>query len=462
MLVLLGKGVWRCLKVVRLTTRVLCFLYVVTPTAGDSRRHKEGARMDYISEGERQKLYYQGLKKASEYHLPDEVLSVIQDNLADPRFGAVYHETVSLNCNVLAPLHRVISFIINNRLIHEYMGEIVAQAKENTVLCTADDIFLSLCSVEPYMAEEIIRTIDTDSATLEHLRRCYQNRDRQAFAAVINENHCGLQVTSLICKDICPDTSAVFSQPFEDLFTTMDALAVTNGEELDDNAQMLLRSAECMTDEALKIMHDDDGDAQRYFVAQYENAKNTLAWLRGLYTDNIKSFKLRERRIIEAILARPESTAIPVTNDNDGDGFSLPVDYFSQMSGLSHSDEHFNLRHEVVAAGAERFTELINYLSESGYIENSLAVKQLFAYRFSGRMRPEKVEPIEWRGENGNSYELIYLVRNLTERANYRKMRNFFTGPKWVKDRDSSYARGADYHLKAYLHQLYPTLPDQL
>ena len=47
--------------------------------------------MDIISEGERQKLYYIGLKKASEYHLPDEVLSVIQDNLSDPRFGAVYH-----------------------------------------------------------------------------------------------------------------------------------------------------------------------------------------------------------------------------------------------------------------------------------------------------------------------------------------------------------------------------------
>ena len=53
-------------------------------------------------------------------------------------------------------------------------------------------------------------------------------------------------------------------------------------------------------------------------------------------------------------------------------------------------------------------------------------------------------------------------MRNLTERANYRKMRSFFTGPKWVKDRDSSYSRGADYNLKAYLHQLYPTLPDQL
>ena len=418
--------------------------------------------MDYISEGEQQKLYYSGLKKASEYHLPDEVLSAIQDNIADPRFGVVYHETVALTCNVLAPLHRVISFIINNRLIHEYMGELVAQAKEDTVLCTADDIFLSLCSVEPYTAEELIRTVDADSATLERLRQCYQNRDRQAFAAVINENHCGLQAISWLCKSIWPDTSAVFSQPAEDIFTTMDALAVTNSEGLEDSAQTLLRSAERVADEALKIMHGDGGDAQRYFAAQYDNAKNTLVWLRGLYTDNIKSFKLRERRIIETLLARPEATAIPVTQENDGDGFSLPTDYFSKSSGLGYADEHFNLRHEVIAAGPERFTELINYLSESGYIENSLAVKQLFAYRFSGRMRPEMVVPLEWHGRKGKGYELIYLVKMLTERGDYRKMRQFFYGPAWPKDRFSSYARSADYNLKAYLHNLYLTLPDQL
>lgn len=418
--------------------------------------------MDYISEGERQKLYYNGLKKASEYHLPDETMSAIQDNLADPRFGTVYKETVSLTCNVIAPLHRVISFIINNRLIHEYLSDFVEQAIENTFLCTADDIFISLCSVEPYTAEEIIRTIDADSATIEQLRQCYQERDKQAFTATINENHCGLQTISWLCKNIWPDTYDVFSQPMENVFTTMDALAVTNIEGREESAQTLLRSMERVSDEALRIMYGDGGDAQQYLAAQYENAKNTFVWFRGLYTDNIKSFKLRERRIIEAILARPEATAIPATQEIDGDGFSLPGDYFSQMSGLGFIDEHFNLRHEVVAAGPERFAELINYLSECGYIENSLAVKQLFAYRFSGRMRPTKLEPVEWHGKNGNSYELIYLVRNMTERANYRKMRSFFFGPRWVKDRDSSYAKGADYHLKETLHKLYPTLPDQL
>ena len=113
----------------------------------------------------------------------------------------------------------------------------------------------------------------------------------------------------------------------------------------------------------------------------------------------------------------------------------MPDDYFSFQNEALDTKEYFGLHPDVIKAGVEPFVQLVNHLAEAGYIDASAATKQLFAYRFSGRMRPEKVEPIEWHGKNGNSYELIYLVRNLTERANYRKMRNFFTGPKWVKDR---------------------------
>ena len=70
----------------------------------------------------------------------------------------------------------------------------------------------------------------------------------------------------------------------------------------------------------------------------------------------------------------------------------------------------------------------------------------MLVYRLTGRCRPEGEElpVIEWYGRNGKSYELIYLVRYLSDRADYKKMRQFFTGPEWVKDRDSSYANSAD------------------
>ena len=63
---------------------------------------------------------------------------------------------------------------------------------------------------------------------------------------------------------------------------------------------------------------------------------------------------------------------------------------------------------------------------------------------------------IEWHGKNGKSYELIYLVRFLSDRGDYRKMRRFFTGPEWVKDRDSSYANSADSEFRIKMSEFYP------
>ncbi len=422
--------------------------------------------MDYLSKAERQKLYYQGLKQASEYHLPDEdeVLSAIRKNELEPEFDAVCREAAFLFFNVVAPLHRVISFILKNRYILECMSELAEQAKNNPVQCTPDDAFFTLCRVEPYTAEEMIRTMDTDSATLESLQQCYQKRDRQAFTAVVKEKHCNLQTISCLSKLVWPDIIESFSQSIEDedFAIVLDAMTVTNTKGLAESGQTLLRSMERMSDEFLKTMDGNDGDELRLLIVNREVIRNMFIWLREFYTDNVKVFKLRERRIIEALLARLEAVAIPATQKADGDGFTLPADYFSQTSGLGRADEHFNLRHEVVAAGPERFTELINYLSECDYIENSLAVKQLFAYRFSGRMRPERVVPLEWHGRNGRSYELIYLVKMLTERGDYRKMRQLFYGPVWPKDRLSSYAKNACRNLKEHLKELYPTIPDQL
>lgn len=419
--------------------------------------------MDYLSKAERQKLYYQGLKQASEYHLPDEdeVLSAIRKNELEPEFDAICREAAFLLFNVVAPLHRVISFILKNRYILECMSELAEQAKNNPVQCTPDDAFFTLCRVEPYTADEMIRTMDTDSATLECLRQCYQKRDRQAFTAVVKEKRCNLQTISCLCNLVWPDIIESFSQSIEDkdFAIVLDAMSVTNTKGLAESGQTLLRSMERMSDEFLKTMDGNDGDELRLLIVNREVIRNMFIWLREFYTDNVKVFKLRERRIIEALLALPEATAIHVTQKADGDGFSLPADYFSQTSGLGHADEHFNLRHEVIAAGPERFTELINYLSECDYIENSLAVKQLFAYRFSGRMRPEMVVPLEWQGRNGKSYELIYLVRTLCERANYPKMKRFFFGPQWPVGQISGHATNAEWNFGIFLNKLYPTIP---
>lgn len=115
------------------------------------------------------------------------------------------------------------------------------------------------------------------------------------------------------------------------------------------------------------------------------------------------------------------------------------------------------LKLPVESKGVETFTEFINYVAEKGYIENSPSEKRLFAYRLSGYYRPEgDLPPIIWDGNNGKSYELIYIIRYLCDRGNYKKMRRFFEGPEWVKEKDSSYAISADSPFKLSMSEFYP------
>lgn len=414
--------------------------------------------MDYISEAERMKLYYKGLNKASEYHLPDEVRSMMSLETTDPNYNSIHQESLALYFNVVGPLHQVISFIINNRLIHEGIAEILENASDYAISFPPKEIFHALHSLEPYSAEEFIRTIVTDSATLHRLQQCYTDNDEQAFVSIINNGQCGLRSISYLCSMVWQKVSFKSDQTYEDVFNTMDAMSMTNTPDMGEDSRKVLRSSEKTAQEALKIIQDEEGgDSQKYYFAQYENAQTVFEWLRELYVDNVKAFKPKERRIIEAILSRPEAKVLNGSS-MDGDDFCLPSDYFSLKNDSAYTDDYFTLRYEIVMAGPDKFTELINYLSDHGYIDNDKRVKQMFAYRFSAKMRPERIVPVEWHGRNNKSYELIYLIRNLTERADYRKMRRFFFGPQWVKDRDSSYAKNASYEFKAFLNQMYPSI----
>ena len=280
------------------------------------------------------------------------------------------------------------------------------------------------------------------------LQQAFDAQDEDAFVHIIDTFDCDLLLTSCICEDVWPKIVYHTDPSDDDIANSLDVVAsIFRNEE-----HPIRRSSKELSEATDSLFEDGDEDT---YVRKYDRYNHDLFdYMCQFYRDNYDRFKPKERKQIEPIILQGGGYI-----DTE---FCLPDDYFSFHNEAGDPKEYFGLHPEVIKAGVEPFVQLVDYLAEAGYIDSSAATKQLFAYRFSGHMRPEKVEPIEWLGKNGNSYELIYLVRNLTERANYRKMRSFFTGPKWVKDRDSSYARGADYHLKAYLHQLYPTINDQL
>ena len=74
----------------------------------------------------------------------------------------------------------------------------------------------------------------------------------------------------------------------------------------------------------------------------------------------------------------------------------------------------------------------------------------------TGYGRPDHLEPIQWFAKD--SYELVFLVKTLPIKTDYKKMKEFFFGPEWLKEKDSSYAYLADKEFKEQLSQTYQAL----
>lgn len=401
--------------------------------------------MDYISEAERLKLYYKRLNEAGS---GEQIATAHPDLVSEedvPNNDPDLLENDDFYLQFMLPLYYKLAYVYNNRFIHEDISRYNPAPQR---VLTAKEIYDALQVFAPYAVPEIIRTIGCSSATMTLLQHAFDAQDEDAFVHIIDTSDCDILLTSSICADVWPKIVYHTDPSDEDIANSLEVVA-----SLFMNEEHPIRRSSKEFSEATDSLFDD-GDEDRY-MRKYERYNQDLFdYMCEFYRDNYDRFKPKERKQIEPlILAGGGSIETE---------FHLPDDYFSFRNETSDSKEFFGLHPEVIKAGAKQFEKFVNTLSQLGYIDDSPAVKGLFAYRFSGRMRPTKVEPIAWHGKNSNSYELIYLVRNMTERADYRKMRNFFTGPKWVKNRDSSYARGADYHLKAYLHQLYPALPDQL
>jgi hypothetical protein len=403
--------------------------------------------MDYISEAERLKLYYKGFSDAGNKEQLAATYSDIAADADNPESDADVREVCTFLIGYMFPLYHKLAYVSNNRFIHEDLPYYEPTPQR---IWTAKEIYTALQALDTYAVRELIRTIGCSSATLTQLQQAFDAQDETLFTHIIDTSDCDLSLTSCICEDIWPRVTFYNDPSDEDLIVGMDAVASI----LSDTDYPVSRSSKELSEMTEPFLNDGDKEEYRQKATQYNH--DLFDYMCEYYRDNYNRFKLKERKQIEPLILGGGGSI--------GTGFHLPDDYFAFRHESSKHAEFFDLRPDVIEAGAKHFEEFVNSLSQLGYIDSSPVVKQLFAYRFSGRMRPKKVEPIEWHGHNGKSYELVYLVRNMTEQKSgkYNKMKQFFTGPEWFKSGDSSNANGADYQLKTLLHKHYPTLPDQL
>lgn len=401
--------------------------------------------MDYISEAERLKLYYKGLNEAGG---AKQIAAAHPDMVPDndkTDTSLFFQGDDDFYLQILLPLYYKLAYVYNNRFIHE---DLLLYEPAPQRVWTAKEIYDALRVFAPYAVPELIRTIGCSSATMARLQEAFDAQDEDAFIHIIDTSDCNLLLTSCICEDVWPKIVYHTDPSDEDIANSLDVVA-----SIFRNEEHSIRHSSKELSEATDSLFED-GDEDTY-MRKYERYNHDLFdYMCEFYRDNYGRFKAKERKQIEPIILAGGGSITP--------DFHLPDDYFSFRNESCKTGEYFGLHPDIIKAGPERFVQLLDYLADSGYIDSAAEAKQLFAYRFSGRMRPAEVTTLEWHGRKGKSYELIYLVRNMTEVTSYVKMRQFFTGPEWVKEKDSGYSTAAEWNFRIFLSELYPTIPSQL
>ena len=392
----------------------------------------------------------------------NDVEEVIQDDETEESIK----ETMRLWKEVCGPFDNAIVFVHNNRFLVEEKENIINDDSE-AVFMMPEEMFNTLRKLLKSTVMELLSVLGIPSNEKTQLLEYVENGDKDAFVSALEHARCDLTALARLCS-CCMDDSSTGAEMKGDDFTYYLDYMAGHLHERDgvDNGKML--EAIKRWQPSAEVLDDDDSDEalDRYFSDYRHFLETDLATNLHYYWDWYDDFTLKERSLIDPILDNPlakdlidriwEEYQNPVLQSSEL--FVLPDDFFDWQHKSNTPKEFFYMDDALKKQGVDTFVAFIDWLAEKGYIADNNEVKALFAYRLTGRCRPEGEElpVIEWRGKNGKSYELIYLVRFLSDRGDYRKMRRFFTGPEWVKDRDSSYANSADSEFRKQMSEFYP------
>ena len=419
--------------------------------------------MNGIDEISKKRLYIEGLKQAIALPLPEELGRDLEEIFQDHETEEDIKETMRLWIEVEGPFSNAIVFVHNNRFLVEEKDAIL-NGDEETPFMMPDAIFNILRTLLKTTVMEFLSVLQIPSNEKTQLLDCVARDDKAGFVSLFERTQCDTTALAKLCSNCMDGSSVGFEMKDDDLCYYLEHVASRLNKKESDDEERMLEAVKRFQPSAEVLLADDDSDEalNRYFTDYRHFLETDLATHLHYYWDWYDDFTLKERNLIEPILDHP--LAVDLVNriweeykaSFDDTPFSLPNDFFHSRCAADDT-EHLHIKLSVEDKGAVLFTEFINYVAEKGYIEDSPAVKNLFAYRLTGYYRPEgELPPIIWNGRNGKSYELIYLFRYLCDRGDYKKMRRFFEGPEWVKEKDSSYAHSADTEFRRKMAEFYP------
>ena len=407
----------------------------------------------------KRKLYYDGLKWVIEHPIPGNYAKDIDDLLQEEDADTEEVKTLQMWKEVAAPVCNAIVFVHNNRFLLDEKESIINEDAD-TPFMSSDEIFKTLKTLLKTTVMEFLSVLQISSGDKKELLDRVEQDDKDGFRSLLEQSQCDTTALAQLCSCCWDDSFTAENIGDSDLSYLLDYMAskLKSSGEADDKT--MLEAVEQWLPSSELIDSDDSDEIFYQYMSDYHRFLETeLSVTLHYYWDFYDEFLLKERNLIEPILENP--LAADLVNQIREEykasfEFFLPDDFFDSKCAADDT-EHLYLKLPVESRGVETFTEFINYVAEKGYIEDCPAVKNLFAYRLTGYYRLEgDLPPIVWNGKNGKSYELIYIIRYLCDRGDYKKMRRFFEGPEWVKEKDSSYAHSADTEFRRRMSEFYP------
>ena len=410
----------------------------------------------------RQKLYYEGLEQAVAQPIPAVSAKELDAIINDSETDEVYRKVLRLWKEVVAPLDVAIAFIHDNRMLPQEK-EWVINEETSAPFMQPDEIYGTLKSLILPTVGEFLSVLPIGSGDKKALYDLVEKDDKDGFVSLLEKTRCDTTPLARLCSHCMDDVMAGLTMTDEERAFSLDHLVGTLSDS-DDDEQCRVATAAFQPyieakdkEETPEFLEQFSEDFFGFLVSQL-TADLHYYW--NYYDD----FTLKERNLIEPLFDHP--LAVDLVNQiweeykaSFGKApFTLPDDFFEWKHKSDTPREYFYMDNAFKKKGVETFVDFINWLAEKGYIDDNNEVKALFAYRLTGRCRPDEKElpTIEWRGKNNKPYELTYIVKNFSDRGDYRKMRRFFVGPEWVKDRDSSYSNSADSEFKRKMAEFYP------
>ena len=406
-------------------------------------------------------MYYDGLKNV----VAPPLFQGMDDFMQDPDVEEDAKRAVKIWVEVGCPLHNAIVYIYNNRMISEDMHHLIERDDTTVPLVAPGEIFDILATLIAPAVTDFLSVLPTTSMVKEKLMALVAAGDRDGFVAQLRAAGCDTTHLSVLCQNCLEASPLETTFEEEDLPYLLDIVENASLAEDDSRHIGMARTARQWQSSTQDLMeHDSDENLESYFKDYRTFVLTMLRSSLYMYWDGCGDLVQKERQLIEQIISNPLVAQLVPRYKEEYEAmksggqvpFFLPDDFFHSKCAADDT-EHLHIKLSVEDKGAELFSEFINYVAEKGYIENDPAVKTLFAYRLSGYCRPEGDLPfIVWHGKNGKSYELIYIIRYLCDRGDYKKMRRFFERPVWVKEKDSSYAHSADTEFRRRMAELYP------